>query len=63
MSERRTETTVNVYAGVPFNNKYKDVLFVSRDTLASYLSQFEIGTLFQPSTEQFAQQPHKPYCK
>ena len=43
MSERRTETTVNVYAGVPFNNKYKDVLFVSRDTLASYLSQFEIG--------------------
>ena len=43
MNERRTETTVNVYAGVPFNNKYKDVLFVSRDTLASYLSQFEIG--------------------
>ena len=43
MSERRTETTVNVYAGVPFNNKYKDVLFVSRDTLTSYLSQFEIG--------------------
>ena len=43
MNERRTETTVNVYAGVPFNNKYKDVLFVSRDTLTSYLSQFEIG--------------------
>jgi hypothetical protein len=43
MSERRTETTVNVYAGVPFNNKYKDVLFVSRETLTSYLSQFEIG--------------------
>ena len=43
MSERRTETTVNVYAGVPFNNKYHDVLFVSRDTLTSYLSQFEIG--------------------
>lgn len=43
MSERRTETTVNVYAGVPFNNKYKDVLFVSHETLTTYLSQFEIG--------------------
>ena len=43
MDERKTEITVNVYAGVPFNNKYKDVLFVSRETLTSYLSQFEIG--------------------
>ena len=43
MSERKTEITVNVYAGVPFNNKYKDVLFVSHETLATYLAQFEIG--------------------
>lgn len=43
MDERKTEITVNVYAGVPFNNKYKDVLFVTRETLATYLAQFEIG--------------------
>lgn len=43
MSERKTEITINVYSGVPFNSKYQNVLFVSRETLATYLAQFEIG--------------------
>lgn len=44
MAERKTETTISIYSGVPFNNKYKNVLFVSRETRDTFLSSYEIGT-------------------
>ena len=44
MAERRTEITINVYSGVPFDNKYENVLFVDSDNLAEFLSHYEIGS-------------------
>ena len=39
----RTETIVNVYAGVPFNTKYQNVLFVDKQTRDLFLQQYEVG--------------------
>lgn len=44
MAETRTEITVNVYAGVPFNTKYQNVLFVDKQTRDLFLHDYEIGT-------------------
>ena len=37
-----TELQITLYSGVPFNNKYKDVLFVSRETRETFLNNYSI---------------------
>ena len=44
MSETLTELTVNVYAGVPFNTKYQNVLFVDRQARDLFLQTYEVGS-------------------
>lgn len=41
-----TELQITLYSGVPFNNKYKDVLFVSRETRETFLNNYSIGDNF-----------------
>lgn len=42
-----TGLELTLYSGVPFNNKYKDVLFVSRETRETFLNQYTIGNSFE----------------
>lgn len=41
-----TELQITLYSGVPFNNKYKDVLFVSRETRETFLNNYSVGDNF-----------------
>lgn len=41
-----TGLELTLYSGVPFNNKYKDVLLVSRETRETFLSTYSIGNSF-----------------
>ena len=46
MADTRTEITVDIYAGVPFNTKYQNVLFVNTQTRDLFLSQYSAGNQF-----------------
>ena len=46
MADTRTEITVDIYAGVPFNTKYQNVLFVNTQTRDLFLSHYSAGNQF-----------------
>lgn len=41
---RQTTISINVYSGVPFDTSYKNVLFVPKEQMTEFLSQYEIGS-------------------
>ena len=43
MAENNTNIEITVYSGVPFNKKYQNVLFVSKETRNTFLANYDVS--------------------